>query len=150
MRAVRTVMVVVALAGALVACRGGDDGRVDVRFAVGDDIAQVIRAEVAIDREEQARGLMGRETLGDREGMLFIFPTASVRRFWMKGTLIPLDLIGINEGVVVSVVSMVPCEADPCTRYPTGFAEAALEVAAGVAAELGIRVGTPVASDALS
>src|SRR3989338_4485611 len=55
-----------------------------------------IYVEYATTPEEQQKGLMGRTFLKKNSGMIFIFPDEKIRKFWMKNTLIPLDLIFIN------------------------------------------------------
>ena len=88
---------------------------------------------VADDPGERAQGLMGVEQLGDLDGMLFVFSQESLGGFWMKGTLIPLDIAFFNdERAFVDMLSMVPCTADPCPSYvPDGPFSWALETPAG-------------------
>ncbi len=65
-----------------------------------------IDVEIADDSEEQIRGLMYREELSDSEGMLFMFPDEVIRNFWMKNTLIPLDIIFLDKDLrVVHIAS---------------------------------------------
>ena len=56
------------------------------------------RVELAITNAERRRGMAGREHIGRNEGMLFVFNDARVRSFWMKGCLIPLDILFIDPG----------------------------------------------------
>ena len=69
--------------------------------------------------EEQAQGLMFRESLTENTGMLFPFPDKGVHRFWMKNTMIPLDMIWMDaDGKVIFVsADTPPCKADPCPSY---------------------------------
>lgn len=61
---------------------------------------------------------MYRESLCDDCGMLFIFTNADFHNFWMKNTLIPLDIIYINADLtVVDIMHAEPCYADNCTIY---------------------------------
>ncbi len=80
---------------------------------------------------------MERTSLAHDAGMLFVFDAARMETFWMKNTLIPLDVLFFDaSGSFVSVQTMQPCHADPCSLYPsTGLALAALEVRAGYAKE---------------
>jgi uncharacterized protein len=73
---------------------------------------------VADDDGERRRGLMGVEQLPADEGMAFVFDEPVSGTFWMKNTLIPLSIAFVGEdGGVVGVLDMEPCEADPCPRY---------------------------------
>jgi uncharacterized membrane protein (UPF0127 family) len=96
----------------------------------------VIVVEVVSDPETRALGLMHRPSLRPDRGMLFLFPTTDVHAFWMKDTLIPLDMIWIDESsrVVDVKANVPPCKADPCPSYtPAGAARLVLEMAAGQA-----------------
>jgi uncharacterized protein len=56
-----------------------------------------IEIEIADTEEERRQGLMYRATMEDTQGMLFVFPTSEPQSFWMKNTLISLDLLFVNE-----------------------------------------------------
>jgi uncharacterized membrane protein (UPF0127 family) len=73
----------------------------------------------------RATGLMGVEDLGDLDGMLFFWRHEALGGFWMKDTLIPLDIVWFDaDGAMVGRASMVPCTATPCPRYePDGDAD---------------------------
>jgi len=61
---------------------------------------------------------MNRESLPQDAGMLFVFDTPGSYGFWMKNTLIPLDIIRLDQNfVVVDTATMTPCTADPCPSY---------------------------------
>ena len=102
--------------------------------------------EIAVTLEQRLRGLMGREHLGDREGMLFVHNVERVARFWMKGMLIPLDMVWIDaDGVVAGVTSNIP--PAPEGTNPEIYSSPrpvlyVLEINAGVAETVGIRVGS--------
>lgn len=108
-----------------------------------------VAVELARTAEEQARGLMFRERLAPGTGMLFVFPVTEEHSFWMQNTLIPLDMIFIDEaGRVVGVVE----RAEPLTTALRGVGRPSryvLEVAGGVAAERGIRAGDQVRFEGL-
>lgn len=73
---------------------------------------------VADTDEERVRGLMGVEDLHPLDGMLFVFDGAAIRSFWMKDTLIPLDIAFFDSnGVFVTKTTMEPCLEDDCPRY---------------------------------
>lgn len=100
--------------------------------------------EHAETKDKQERGLMGCEHLDRNRGMLFIFESESVRSFWMKGMLIPLDIVWLDKnGIVVYIVrDMQPCRTALCDSVvPDAKAKYVLEVNAGIAKEIGLTVG---------
>ena len=77
-----------------------------------------INAEIADDSQEMAKGLMFRKHLNEDSGMLFIFENEEQQTFWMKNTLIPLDIIFIDKNFkIVDIRYTIPCEKDPCRLY---------------------------------
>jgi uncharacterized protein len=103
-----------------------------------------IAVEVVADPESRARGLMYRPSLPADRGMLFLFPEPDVHSFWMKDTLIPLDMIWLDtERKVIAIERDVPpCQADPCPSYgPEARALYVLELAGGQAAAHRIERG---------
>jgi len=104
----------------------------------------VYRLELALTPEQQALGLMYRESLPEKAGMLFVFGDADPHHFWMKNTMIPLDMIWMDESGKVLYVSAntPPCKADPCATYgPDGPARQVLEIAGGMATKEKVTVG---------
>ena len=101
------------------------------------------KIEIPRTQEEMIRGLMHVEYLPDDEGMLFIFKEPRAHAFWMKDTLIPLDMIWLDEELqVVYVQTAVPCIEEPCTIYaPNTTALYTLEINAGLADEKNIEIG---------
>ncbi len=103
-----------------------------------------VRVEIAADDPTRQQGLMYRDRLPADRGMIFFFPQNGNYPFWMKNTLIPLDIIWIDDlKRIVHVAHKVqPCKADPCPSVPPGGeARFVLEVAAGVAASHGLANG---------
>lgn len=102
------------------------------------------RVEVAKTEAEQAQGLMFRTEMGPDEGMLFPTERPQARSFWMKNTVIPLDLIFVGpDGLVINIAAnAVPYSLDPIPS--AGPAIAVLELNGGRAAELGITPGARV------
>lgn len=94
---------------------------------------QPLLVAVADTPARRARGLMGVRSLGSLDGMLFVFPAPRRVSFWMKDTLIPLDLFFFDSGGrLLEVVEMTPCTSDPCPSYrSTAPVRWALEVPAG-------------------
>lgn len=88
---------------------------------------------VAESPDQRSQGLMGVTELGGLDGMLFVFQTDSDGGFWMKNTLIPLDIVFFtSDGGFVDALTMEPCAEDPCPTYrPGGTYRYALEAAAG-------------------
>lgn len=94
-----------------------------------------------------AKGLMFVEQLPGNRGMLFMFPDEQKRSFWMKNTLIPLDILFISADKKIVTIhgNAVPCTALTCPRYAsTASAMYVLEVNAGFAEQYGIREGDTV------
>ncbi len=105
------------------------------------------KVEIAQTPAEHTQGLMYRESLPEDSGMLFIFDRDSSRSFWMKNTLLPLDIIFINSSFhVVSIAERVqPCTANPCQTYPSlAPAMFVVEVNGGLSEQSGITPGTRV------
>ncbi|NJK53776.1 MAG: DUF192 domain-containing protein [Leptolyngbyaceae cyanobacterium SU_3_3] len=105
-----------------------------------------IQLEVAQTPQQQATGLMGRTTLADDRGMLFLFEPPRPVQFWMKNTLLDLDMIFLRNGVVRAIVPNVPpCKSDPCPVYGPGNraegVDQVIEVRGGRVKELGLKVG---------
>jgi uncharacterized membrane protein (UPF0127 family) len=106
------------------------------RIILPDNSAVIV--EVASDDPTREQGLMYRDNLADDRGMIFLFPQAGEYPFWMKNTLIPLDMIWMDAGhrIVHIAHGVPPCKADPCPNYPPNAkASSVLELAAGVAAK---------------
>lgn len=107
----------------------------------------VYQVELARTPEEQAQGLMFRESLPDKTGMLFLFADGGPHKFWMKNTMIPLDMIWMDGAGRVLFVSAQtpPCKADPCGNYgPEEPAASVLEIAGGMAAREKITPGSVI------
>ncbi|MFC1646429.1 DUF192 domain-containing protein [Candidatus Omnitrophota bacterium] len=100
--------------------------------------------ELANTPEQRDQGLMFRRELGDNKGMLFVFEGESTHCFWMKNTLIPLDIIWLNKDreVVYILRDAQPCKSSSCPKMcPEEKAMYVLEVNAGVCDGLGLRSG---------
>ncbi len=99
--------------------------------------------ELADTQKEREDGLMNRQSLDKDKGMLFIFPVQSKYSFWMKDTLIPLDIIWINsDKKVVEITTMQPCKVENCPTYdPTQSASYVLELNANTTKEINLKIG---------
>ena len=98
--------------------------------------------EVADDAQEQAKGLMFRERLSASAGMLFVYERPHNARFWMKNTLIPLDMIFLDQAGRVTKIAE---NAKPHDETPIDGGDDVLmilEINGGMARGLGITVGS--------
>jgi uncharacterized protein len=105
--------------------------------------SECIDVEVTGTPEERAKGLMYRTSLDSDKGMLFVFEYPDKYAFWMKNTLIPLDIIWLNENKeVIHIVSAQPCNEEPCPSFgPIEDALYVIEVNAGFAEQNNINIG---------
>ena len=99
--------------------------------------------QVAATAEEQEQGLMFYRSLGPDQGMIFPYDPPQDVAFWMKNTLIPLDMVFIRaDGTIARIVTAKPLDL---TSVPAGEPVAGvLEIRGGRASELGIREGDKV------
>ena len=141
MRAVRAGLALVGCAAALAACGGGLEQRTAVIETRSGRVT--LDVEIAETTEQRRQGLMGRESLPDQAGMLFVYDEPHRGTFWMKNTLIPLSIAFFDtQGRVVAVLDMEPCRADPCPRYDPGVEyTSALEVNQGALSRWGVELG---------
>jgi len=103
-----------------------------------------VEVEVVGKEEDMRRGLQFRSFLGESKGMLFVFTESARHAFWMKDTLIPLDMIWLDQDqrIVYIERQVPPCAVDPCAVYvPEQNALYVLEINAGHAGDMGLRVG---------
>lgn len=76
------------------------------------------KLQLAITNEQQQQGLMNVSSLPKDQWMLFVFPKSDYYSFWMKNTLIPLDMIWIDENYkIVDIQSALPCKQVDCPHY---------------------------------
>ena len=108
--------------------------------------ATKVRLEVAADEPARERGLSGRTQVPRGTGMVFLFPTDTTAPFWMKDTLVPLQIAFVAaDGRVVSLFEMTPCRADPCTVYtPSATYRYAVELPSGAFTAAGLKQGDRV------
>lgn len=131
-------------------CRGQPEIKPLERLSVKTDRGvQSFQVEVADDDRERQYGLMCRRALAADRGMLFVFPAPRPQRFWMRNTLIPLDIIYIGaNGRVVSISRNVR-PLDESGAPSIAPAQFVLELAAGRAAQIGLLPGDRVLHRAL-
>ena len=74
--------------------------------------------EIARSTKQRRHGLMYRDRLDNRHGMLFIYPRVGDHRIWMKNTLIPLTVIWFDEAkTAIDIKKLVPCTTDVCPGF---------------------------------
>ncbi|MEZ6195808.1 MAG: DUF192 domain-containing protein [Planctomycetota bacterium] len=116
------------------------DGRFFARIG-----GELVRLEVAAVPEARARGLAGRTALAPDEGMIFVYPEAASRSFWMKGCLISLDIAYLDdERRIFQLGSLdpgAPDAADHPRLVSTGPARYVVEMEKGWFARHGLGVG---------
>ena len=137
------LVTLVALSGCIGQGESGD--RIVMTNYRGGEVT--VYVELAETPDEVTIGLMHRESLDEDAGMLFIFEDEDFRYFWMKNTLIPLDMIFIDSTLTIVDIKkdVQPCEADPCPLYPSAdIAMYVLEVNAGFSEKNGIGIGDKV------
>ncbi|MBA4489501.1 DUF192 domain-containing protein [Paracoccus sp. S1E-3] len=119
--------------------------------ALFPDAGRAIQVEIADDPEERAQGLMNRTSLAENSGMLFIFDAPREAAFWMKNTLIPLDMLFMDaKGVIRHIqASATPLDLTPVPGAAPGDPAPerlmVLEIAGGEAARQGLEVGMAMA-----
>ena len=105
-----------------------------------------VNVEVAQTRDELHTGLMYREHLDENSGMLFIFENPILLSFWMKNTLINLDMIFLSEDLEILKIErdVPPCETVACPKYGEVFGKYVLEVNGGFCDANGIKEGDKI------
>ncbi len=115
------------------------DNVVDLR----GDWGQVrFNIEIADDIEERAEGLMNRPSMPRLSGMLFIYETPGQLTFWMRNTLIPLDMLFVDPDGIVRHIHSNAIPLDETTISGGDGRLAVLEINGGMAKKLGISVGS--------
>jgi uncharacterized membrane protein (UPF0127 family) len=136
-----------AVPGLISACAGSAGGSSLPRGTVLLGPRRVpLRVEVAETDEARAHGLKGRTSLAADAGMAFLFDGPVRASFYMKDTLIPLAIAFWDQrGVIVAILDMTPCRAEPCAQYaPDGPFVGAVEANLGFFAGHGVQVGDRV------
>ena len=148
---ISALAIALALLLPMAACRSGEPQAAPGQAATAESGLQLIpleirsggkvhkfTVEVARTQDEQAQGLMFRESLAPDRGMLFPYSPPEVAGFWMKNTLIPLDMIFVRDD---GSIAMIADNTIPGSLESVSAGEpvaAVLEIAGGRSAELGI------------
>lgn len=117
----------------------------EVVFLRGGQQLRKIDVEIAENDAERAKGLMFRPYLSDSVGMLFVFEQATPQSFWMKNTMISLDIIYVDAGKkIVSIQKNAkPYSEESLPSY--GEAQYVVEVNGGYCDKYGVKVGDTIA-----
>jgi uncharacterized protein len=145
MRFLLATVLVAVLPAVAFASQAVDRGTATITTRSGTRV--VLQVEIARTRAERQLGLMGRGSLAPKAGMVFLYPRSVSGGFWMKDTLIPLDIAFYDaRGRILRILTMAPCKRDPCRIYSPGVAyRAALEVNAGSFRRWNVRPGDRIA-----
>lgn len=106
--------------------------------------------EVADTPELRSRGLMFQEELAENQAMLFVFPEPGIYKFWMKNTLIPLDIVWLDpeKEVIFIEHNAEPCFEEECPFFgPQIESKYVLEIKGGLAEKINIEIGDKVNID---
>lgn len=112
--------------------------QVDIR---GDFGSVRFHVELADNDQERAKGLMNRPSMPRFSGMLFVYPRTTHATFWMRNTLIPLDMLFVGAGGVIRKIHENAVPLDESTIDGGRGVLAVLEINGGMASRLGIRAG---------
>jgi uncharacterized membrane protein (UPF0127 family) len=119
---------------------GADAFRIPVTIAASTGEI-TFQAEIADTPAERNQGLMFREHMGETEGMLFLFPDEAPRSFWMRNTLIPLDMIFVRaDRTILGIVENAEPKTDT-SRAVEGQSQFVLEINGGLSQKHGIARG---------
>lgn len=142
-------LVLLVLIAAVPACR--KEPAVEVvpglpqgELVIGEELT--LDVQLALNLSDQAKGLMGVSQIPRDYGMVFLWSTPGIHSFYMKNTLIPLDIAFWDSGGrIIDIQTMEPCEQESCPVYtPPGQHTGAVEVRAGLFKAEGIEVGDRV------
>ncbi len=137
-KATALAIVLTGLAGTSPVAAACSDNRVSIKGGFG---AISFRVEIADDERERAVGLMNRETLPKLAGMLFVYQRPQPLAFWMRNTLIPLDMIFVEP---TGRIAHIHANAVPHDETPIQGGDGlthVLEIGGGLAAKFGISTG---------
>ncbi|MEX1997630.1 MAG: DUF192 domain-containing protein [Candidatus Andersenbacteria bacterium] len=146
---ITTGVVVIIIVGLLVingslnateTCRDFSEGKISVN-------GKTFRVALADNEVERQQGLAGCSAIPQWRGMYFPYTELQEARYWMKGMLIPIDIVWVSQGSVIGIEENVPVIDESITLPPPIYrsprpVDGVLEVGAGKAREYGINVGS--------
>jgi uncharacterized membrane protein (UPF0127 family) len=109
-----------------------------------DGVEHQFQVEMAISPDQQRTGLMFRTSVLETGGMLFDWGRPQESQMWMKNTLVPLDMVFINQDGMIRSIAENTVPRSVATISSRGPVRATLELAAGTTAKLGVVVGDKV------
>ncbi|TMU57407.1 DUF192 domain-containing protein [Flagellimonas algicola] len=121
------------------------EGELTISKSETDSIIASLDIEIAETDYETQTGLMYRESMEQKQGMLFIFPDVTHHSFYMKNTQIPLDIIFIDENLKIDSFQKNAQPLDESGLPSEGPVKFVLEINAGLSDQWGLEVGDTVA-----
>lgn len=121
------------------------EGELTISKSETDSIIASLDIEIAETDYETQTGLMYRESMGQKQGMLFIFPDVAHHSFYMKNTQFPLDIIYIDENLKIASFQKNAQPLDESGLPSEGPVKFVLEINAGLSDQWGLEVGDAVA-----
>lgn len=106
-----------------------------------NNVNHLFKVELALTQKQQMHGLMNRTHMDENAGMLFLFQNEEPRNFWMKNTLIPLDMLFIQRNGIISHIHEKAIPEDLTSVSSNGSVIAVLELNGGIVEKLGISEG---------
>ena len=113
----------------------------DIVAVTADGAKHLIHAEIAVTDSQHAQGLMFRTEMAEDHGMLFVFPAPRPLGFWMRNTLIPLDMIFIREDGLIHHIHKNAKPQDDTVIMSQGPVSHVLELNGGAAERIGLKEG---------
>ena len=112
-------------------------------------MGNVTTSNIADNAVRRAQGLSGRPSLGENEGLLFVFPSPGNNGFWMKDMKFPIDIVWISGDKIIGFSENLQPEPEKSVFslpifYPPGMADQVLEISAGAVAKYNLQVGDAV------
>ncbi|MDQ5900529.1 MAG: uncharacterized protein QG600_107 [Patescibacteria group bacterium] len=139
------VIAIIIIAGIVVFLASSSVLKDSAEVKFGDD---TFALEIADSDKERQIGLSEKKSLGEKKGMIFLFPESTIPAFWMKGMDFPIDIIFVNGNKVVSIFKDVPApknETDPLPNYqPSSPIDRVIEVPAGTVDKYDIKEGDEI------
>ncbi|MBI4085497.1 MAG: DUF192 domain-containing protein [Candidatus Liptonbacteria bacterium] len=111
--------------------------------------SQTFDVEIADSTSSRMQGLSGKNSLGEKEGLLFVFPSPGNYGFWMKDMNFPIDIVWINNSKVIGFSENLQPEPNKSVfalsvYYPPGSVDQVLEINAGAVAKYDLKIGDAV------